>query len=680
MRKLFIVMTAATLWISSAAPAQAAGLLTPVGSTTPLSIRDHAVRVVVEDGYVVTEVDQVFINSGTTDVEAHYTFPVPEHAAVSEFTYWIGGNPVHGEVLEKQRATELYESEKAAGRDAALAEKDAYRTFDVRVTPVRAGQDTRVRLVYLQSAHVDTGIGRYVYPLEEGGVDEERTAFWEVRDTVSGNFSFTMDVKSSYPIDAVRVPGHGDQAGIQVGDGHWRVDLARLANVPADFDEQIAALESGETPMPAPVQKTRLDKDIVVYWRHATGLPGSVDLVAHKQAGDKLGTFMLTVTPGDDLPIIEQGRDWVFVLDVSGSMQGKFATLAQGVQKSLGTLNSNDRFRIYTFSNSPTEITQGFHAATQDQISHYVDVVGQLASGGGTNLHAGLSAGLNGLDSDRTSAIALITDGVANVGITKKRSFLKLLQQYDVRLFTFILGNSANRPLLEAMTEVSNGFSMSTSNSDDISGQLLQAVGKVRHAAMNNVTLKIDGVRVSDLTPARIGSIYHGEQLSVLGHYRKSGMAQVELSGTVQGQPVAYTTEFKFPDAMATNPELERLWAYATIENMQQQLDYFGDDDGTTVAMTELAVEYGLVTDHTSMIVVSEAVFEANNITRRNRDMTERDRAAREQRQQQAPQDRRVDTTKPLYKSNRPSTGGGGGSFGIWMLAMLVGALVMRRR
>ncbi|MFC1797589.1 VIT domain-containing protein, partial [Pseudomonadota bacterium] len=91
---------------------------------------------------------------------------------------WIDGQPVTGEVLEQEQARQLYEEEKAAGRDAGITEKNSYRTFETRVSPVRAGQDTRLRLVYLQPAEVDTGIGRYVYPLEEGGVDEEKLAFW----------------------------------------------------------------------------------------------------------------------------------------------------------------------------------------------------------------------------------------------------------------------------------------------------------------------------------------------------------------------------------------------------------------------------------------------------------------------------------------------------------------------
>ena len=102
-------LLAVVLTFFCVASASAAGLLIPQGQSSSLDIRDHKVRVVVEDGYVVTEIDQVFANAGGNDLEAVYSFPVPSHAAVAEFTYWIDGNPVTGEVLEKEEARQLYE-------------------------------------------------------------------------------------------------------------------------------------------------------------------------------------------------------------------------------------------------------------------------------------------------------------------------------------------------------------------------------------------------------------------------------------------------------------------------------------------------------------------------------------------------------------------------------------------
>lgn len=674
--------------------AHAAGLLTPSdGSLPPLNLKEQHVNVVVEDGYAVTTVEQVFHNPHARDLEAIYSFPVPEHGAVGEFTMWIDGKPVTGEVLEKQEARRVYEEEKRAGRDAGITEKDRYKTFDISVSPVRAGQDTRVRLVYLQQAFVDTGIGRYVYPLEEGGVDEEKLAFWTANNKVTSHFSFDLHLKSGYPVDALRLTNHPQAQVTQVGPGEWKVHIGNTANasgISAANNHGDKTPAQGQTPAFNPEQKNAaafsLDKDLVVYWRHQAGLPGSVDLVTYKPDAGKRGTFMLTLTPGDDLKPITEGSDWIFVLDISGSMQGKYATLADGVQRALGKMRPNDRFRIVLFNNTSKELTQGYVNATPEAIKRYSDEVTRIQPNGGTNLYSGIQQGLDSINADRTSAIVLVTDGVANVGETAQRKFIELIKAKDVRLFTFIMGNSANRPLLEVLTRTSGGFAISISNSDDIVGQILTAMSKVGHEALHGVEVKISGVKVSDISPREIGSLYRGQQLVLTGHYWGNGTAKVSLTGRISGQAKTYGTQFEFPAMTKDNPELERLWAYASIEDLQAVIEDFGEKADLKRAATDLALEYGLVTDYTSMVVMREEQFAARNIQRNNQARVAIEQAARTQRAQAAPRSNRVDAQQPMYSGNRSSHSGGsgGGAVDGWTLAMLlllaVLAFVSRRR
>jgi Ca-activated chloride channel family protein len=662
------------------ASSHAAGLLTPSdGSLPPLDLKSHHVTVVIEDGYAVTTVEQVFHNPHPRDLEAIYSFPVPEHGAVGEFTLWIDGKPVTGEVLEKQEARRIYEEEKKAGRDAGLTEKDSYKTFDISVAPVRAGSDTRTRLVYYQTASVDTGIGRYVYPLEEGGVDEQKLAFWTANPKVSGTFSFDLHLKSGYPVDAVRLPNQGQAQVSQVGSGEWKVHIGNQGGA--------GPVQAEGTKSPAPAFNPQqqggaafmLDKDLVVYWRHQPGLPGSVDLVTYKPDAGKRGTFMLTVTPGDDLKPISEGGDWVFVLDMSGSMQGKYATLADGVQRAMGKLRPNDRFRIILFNNTSRELTQGYVNATPEAVKHYSGELARVQPSNGTNLYAGVEQGLNSLEADRTSAIVLVTDGVANVGETAQRKFIELIKRKDTRLFTFIMGNSANRPLLEALTKASGGFAVSISNSDDIVGQLLTAVSKVSHEALHGVEVKIDGVKTADITPREIGSLYRGQQLVLIGHYWGDGPAKIELNGRISGQPKTYRTQFNFPAQTKEHPELERLWAYASIEDLQAEMADFGEKADIKRAATDLALEYGLVTDYTSMIVLREDQFAARNIQRRNDSRVALEQASRQQRAQSAPVSRRVDAQQPMTTGNRAGHSGGGALDGWTVLILLMLVVAVRR-
>jgi Ca-activated chloride channel family protein len=687
-------------------PVSAAGLLTPSdGSKPSLTIQDHRVRVVVEDGYAVTTVEQTFRNPHAKDFEAIYSFPVPEKAAVSGFTYWIDGKPVTGEVLPKKEARDLYETEKNAGREAALTEQDSYKTFDISVTPVRAGKNVRVRLTYVQPAHVDTGVGRYVYPLEEGGVDDMKLAFWTANDVVEGHFSFDLFLRSSYLVAALRLPEHPQAAVTQVSENEWRVHLdngAGSKSAPAALEDrpvaaaiQPVAQSAGEgegqaTPTAGQGGSTqhRLDTDVVVYWRHAENLPGSVDLVAYKPDAGKQGTFMLVLSPGADLKPITEGSDWVFVLDKSGSMKHKLHSLTEGVSRGLGKLRSTDRFRIVMFDQEARALTSGYLPATPENIATAVNNVRAIQAGGSTNLFAGLKLGLKSHETDRTTAVLLVTDGVANVGETGKRAFLDLVRKADLRLFTFVMGNSANRPLLDGMTRESGGTAISVSNSDDIVGAVLSATSKVTHEAMHKVSVDIDGVRVSDLTPERIGSLYRGQQLVLFGHYSGSGPATVKLNARISGKPVTYTTRFDFPETATLNPEIERLWAFASIEAALEDIDEFGETGDRKQVVTDLAVENGLVTPYTSMVVVREEVFAAKGIDRRNGKRRSVEVAAAEKRAAQPVRTTRVDRQQPMFKSNRPvyrsgGGGGGGGStdlLGLVLMAALGGYVLQRRR
>ena len=673
------MIAAAGAILAPMATAGAAGLLSPAdGRLPPLRIKDHHVSVVIEDGYAVTKVEQTFDNPHPRDLEAVYSFPVPDHAAVSEFTYWIDGQPVSGEVLARPEARRVYEAQKSAGNETALAEQDSHKTFELSVWPVRAGQDVRIRLVYLQAVNLDSGIGRYVYPLEEGTVDEDKLAFWTANDEVSGRFSFDLALRSAYPVAAVRLPEHPQAAIERVSDGIWRVrmDNGVAAGDPEDSDVIPAGMHPVGMQVPSPSPVHRLDKDVVVYWRHAAGLPGSVELTAYKADPEGRGTFMLVLTPGDDLKPITEGSDWIFVLDKSGSMRSKIHTLIAGVEQALGKLRPEDRFRVVVFDTSARDLTGGFLPATPENVRRSLDLLRSIQPGNGTNLFAGLDSGLSRLDADRTASVLLVTDGVANVGEVKHRAFLDLVRRQDVRLFTFIMGNSANRPLLEAMTRESGGTAFAISNSDDIVGAVLSATAKVTHEAMYDVKLDIEGLDVGDLAPARIGSLYRGQQLVLFGHYRGHGPAEVTLRARVSGRPVSYRTRFDFPAVAKTNPEVERLWAFAAIEDQLQEIADFGEDADRKQAVVDLAVEHGLVTRYTSMIVVRDGVFRQLGIDRRNSARLATEAEARKGRAAQQVVSRRVDTAQPMFQSNRPGygarggTGGGAGSHGAVGLAL----------
>ncbi|MGH7341020.1 MAG: VIT and vWA domain-containing protein, partial [Candidatus Rokuibacteriota bacterium] len=621
-------------------PAWAAGLMKPKdGSLPPLQIKDHKVSVVINNGFAVTEVDQVFHNPHDQDLEAMYTFPLPKDASLSELSLWIDGHEVIGEVVEKEKAREIYREEKKAGRDSALAEKRDYIAFDVYVSPVRARSDTRVRLLYLQPLEIDSGIGRYVYPLREGRIDSEVQEFWELLPQVHGRFGFDCLIRSAYAVEDVRAKGYEKLTTVkQEASDAWRV--------------RIDAEEGGSA----------LDQDVVVYYRLDQTLPARVDLLAHR-VGDSAGTFLVVITPGTDLRPIEEGVDWSIVLDVSGSMSEKIGTASEAIADALDRMRPRDRFRVVTFSNAARPLVDEWTPVTPESVRAARERLLALQSEGGTNLYAGFLEGLSKIDEGRTTAILLVSDGGANVGPTEHKVFRRVLDRHDVRVFTFVMGQGANQPLLSRLAEESDGFSMEVSTQDDLYGRILQAKTKLGREALHGVRIEIDGVNASDLAPARLPSVYYGQQVAVFGRYHKPGVAVLRLRGRISGAEKSWETRVTLPAATPPGsadayPELERLWALARVRDLTRRIEDEGKESELRAAVVDLGTAYSIVTDYTSMIVVREERFKDLGLDRRNRDRAGNERQAREVRATQAPRAPRADGGQPMF-GNAPSHGHG---------------------
>lgn len=656
------------LVLATARAGESAGTLTPVGSPDkPIRIVEHAVSVVINNGFAQTEVVQAFNNPNDRDLEAIYSFPVPRSASLSEVTIYAGEREIHGEVLEKERARQMYREEQSRGTDAGLATKNGYQTFDFAVSRVPAGGDTRIRFVYYQPLEIDTGVGRYVYPLEEGNTDEVAKSFWQRNSTVEAAFSIRLELKSAWPVADVRVPGFEADAKVErVADGHYRLGVERRG--------------------------AQLDRDFVFYYRLADDLPGRVELIPYRAGGDKPGTFMLVVTPGIDLKPITQGADYLFVLDVSGSMQGaKLRSQAQAVTRGLAQLGPQDRFRIVTFATRAAEITRSWTPATPASVAEASRAVEGLRADGSTNLYDGVALALRNLDNDRATSLILITDGVLNTGVVDPRRFEALLKEYDVRVFGFLVGNSSNWPVLRLLAEATGGFYAAMSNADDVIGQVMLAKSKIAFEALHGATLKVSGVTVSEGTEAALGKIYRGQQLVLFGRYARGGRATVTLAAKMTGEDRTYSTTVDFPDTDTRNPEIERLWALNRIEAIEmQQLTGRVPAAEAEQAIRQLGVAYQLVTDHTSMVVLADEAFASRGVERRNRERVAIERQAQTARAAQPVQNHRADQSQPMFDRPAPSVGGsthGGGALdattaalAVATAALVIAAALSRRR
>jgi Ca-activated chloride channel family protein len=605
MRSLGALLGAA--WLAGvcaiSAEAQAAGILLPQSSADELpAISEHAVDVVINNGFARTRVRQVFHNPNPHAIDAVYRFPVPPDAALSEMTIELSDRVLSGEVVGRDRAQEIYEQETAVGNQAGLATQDGYQSFSFSVGNLPAESDATMTFVYYEPLAIDTGVGRFLYPLENGGTDDG-AAFWGAEEQPQvGHFSFDLSLKSLVPVSEVRVPGVA--SAVVSGGGEA---------------EQHVHFEA--TP-------SELTDDVVVYYKLEEPQGGRVDVVPYRSAAGGDGTFMLLVTPGVDLAPIEHGTDYIYVLDFSGSMESKIATLKDAVARALGELGPEDRFRLLGFSDQAFEIAS-LQIASPANVATATGLLAQAGLQGGTNLYAGLSAGSGAHDPERVTSIFLVTDGVANEGIVDAASFDALLRESDVRVNGFLMGNSANWPLMDAISNASGGFYAAVSNRDDILGQVQLAKSKLTHESLHEAKLNLSGVQVSDTTDFDFGKVYRGQQLVVFGRYAQAGTAQLSLDTKIRNMPQSYQASFEFPAVAEGAPELERLWALDLIHALQQQaLLGLMPLAEMKERVAELGVKYQLVTDETSMLVLDDQGFAENGVERLNQARTDTEHTA----------------------------------------------------
>ena len=581
--------------------ARGAGLLVADGGLGGrLELREHTVDVAINNGVVVTTVEQVFFNTENRQVEALYTFPVPKGASVADFSMWINGNEMKGEVVEKKRAREIYDSYKQVRRDPALLEQKDYKTFELRIFPIAPQAEQRVRLSYYQELDVDHDWATYVYPLATTAA-EGRGA----DTTVRGRFALRLQARSAVPIVAVKSPSHGDTFVV--------------ASHTPEFVE--ASMEAAEGD---------LSRDLVLalnLQRPRTG----IDVITSRPDGED-GYFQLTLTAGQELAALDTPSDYVFIVDVSGSManDGKLRLSRGSVDAFIRELSPRDRFDVIAFNVRPTTLFNQLREATEPAIADAAKFLDSQQARGGTVLAPAVQTAYKYADADRPLVVVILSDGMTEQ--RERSELMQLIRQRprNARVFAVGVGNEVNRPLLEQVTHEAGGLAAFVSQGDDFERQAQAFRRKLTRPVASNLKVRFDGVDVYDLTPATLPNLYHGSPVRLYGRYRKGGSATVTMDADVLGKALTQQVTVDLPKGDGGNPQIERMWAWRRIDELLKQADAAGSRDSVADEVVRLGEGYAIVTEYTSFLVLeNDAEYQRWNIARRAATRIDRDRAAR---------------------------------------------------
>ncbi len=582
----------------------AAGLLIADGGFGGvLEIKEHDVRVTINNGVAVTQVTQVFLNTENRQVEALYTFPVPKGASVANFSMWINGKEMVGEVLEKARAREIYNSYKQQRRDPGLLEQVDYKTFEMRIFPINAGAEQRVQISYYQELEVDHDRATYVYPLAT--VTRE-----DLYARSAGNFAMDVRVKSAIALTDVASPSHAEQ-----------FEIARHS--PTFCQASLETNGGG------------LDADVVLSYqleRPRTGL----DLITSRQDRED-GFFMLTLTSGPELSAREAGMDYLFLLDISGSMahDGKLLLSKNSVDAFVDQLDREDRFELMTFNVRPVTLFGQLTPGDEENKARAAEFMGSQRAKGGTVLAPAMTGAYRYADPDRTLNVVILSDGMTEQ--KERQELLGLIQSRpaNTRVFCIGVGNEVNRPLLRQLAEDSGGLAAFISRGDNFKRQAQAFRRKLMRPVATDLKLNFDGIQVYDVEPRQLPNLFHGAPIRIYGRYQGEGQAEVTLTGNIQGESMAQSVALGFPARDEANPEIERMWALKRVDEIQKTINRKGSSQVLLDEIIGLGEGFSIVTEYTSFLVLeNDAEYQRWKIERRNRTRIARDRQAQAARDQ----------------------------------------------
>ncbi len=662
------------LLMMSCSICRGAGLLIADGGFGgQLEIDSQDVHVTINNGIAVTEVIQVFRNLENRQVEALYTFPVPQGASVADFSMWINGKEMIGEVVEKKRAREIYESYRPRRVDPGLLEQVDHKRFEMRIFPIGPRAEQKVRLRYYQQLDVDDDWATYVYPLAtvaRGGPTAAK----------AGTFSFSLQVKSEVPIAAMNSPSHGEDFVI--------------AGRSESFYQGSLEVTGGD-----------LGRDVVVAYRLARPHTG-LDCITSRQRGDD-GYFCLILTAGEELGVTSAAMDYVFILDISGSMgdEGKLAMSRKSIEAFIEALDAEDRVEILTFNVAPNALFGKLLAAGDDTKAAAVTHLASQKARGGTSLRPALAAAYRYADPNRPLNVVVLSDGMTDSG--ERTALLEGIQARPANATVFCIGvgNEVNRPLLEQLAEDAGGLASFLSRQDDFERQAKAFRRKLTHLAGSDVRIEFGGGQVHDMVPARLPNLYHGTPVRLYGRYAGSGPVTVTVRAVVDGKEVVSAAEITLAKVAEENPEIERMWAQEKIARLLKQADRAGSRAPVVDEVVRLGEAYSVATEYTSFLVLeNNNEYKRWKIARRNTLRLGRDRKAHQRllaeldaKRLKADSQIGPEAAKaapaPVAAARRPAPSradrgpnlrfrpSGGGPIGLLGLAMTAGlAVVCRRR
>jgi len=544
---------------------------------------------------------QSFANPLDVAVEGTYAFPLPADAAVYAMRMTVGDEVIEAQIRQKEDAKAEYEAAKREGKAAALLVQERPNVFTQQIANLVPGETIQVAIEYAHAVPRQDGGYAFHFPMvvgprytpageSAGGESAGGLEAWALKDYAPVNtpqavdpdrVGITVHIDGGMPVRAVASASHALEVSEDGPD--WRT--VRLAEGRA-IDNQ----------------------DFVLSYQLEAAAP-AVGVTTWSEDGQGVVSLLIE-PPGEGVAAVTP-REMVFLLDCSGSMSGvPMDASKRFIRQALQELRPSDRFRIIRFSEAASGFSEAALPATPENIRAALGYVEALEGTGGTQMVEGIKAALTPeIPEGYMRMVVFLTDGY----IGNEAEVIELLEaeREDARLFSFGIGNSVNRWLIEELARAGRGVARVVRPDEDAGAQASALAARLQSPVLTDIRVDWGEAPVHTATPTQPPDLFLGSSLRIMGKVDAAGEWPVTVHGRVGGAPVTLpvtlTVSRDAPEAGA----LPVIWSRSLVEDgMVDYLSPFNtpeDRERIQGDITALGLKYGLVTQWTSFVAVSKA-------------------------------------------------------------------------
>ncbi len=569
-----------------------------------LPLKETDVSTKISGVIAETFVTQTYANEGSNPINARYIFPASDNVSIHGMTMQIGDQVITAKIQEREEAKKTFEEAKSEGKSASLLEQQRPNVFSMDVANIMPGDTIRIELHYTEMVMSTEGVYQFVFPTVVG--PRYASPSEDTEDGPGSDAKDPEDWVSSPYLQEGRTPEEKYNISVTLSTGVPITDIScKSHKIQVEKDREDMAKVTLADP-----SDYAGNRDFILDYK-LTGSEVSCGLML--DSDEEENYFMLMVQPPerytpDQLP----PREYIFVLDVSGSMFGYPLDTAKDLIRDLiSSLKPDDCFNLLLFSNASLQMSPESVAATPDNIQRALDLIDEESGGGGTELAPAL---MDALSTPRTEGfsrnIITITDGY----ISGEKEIFRIINANlaDTSFFSFGIGDSVNRYLIDGMAKAGQGEAFVVTDAKDAADTAKRFRTYVEAPLLRDIKVSFQGFDAYELEPTVLPTMFAKRPIVLFGKWRGSKNGTIRITGkTGREDYVKEISVAEIPSSDANNA-IRYLWARKRIERLT---DYGGSGTDSKLAkklVTSLGLKYSMMTPYTSFVAVTETIRNPN--------------------------------------------------------------------